>query len=37
MGLSNIRTNVASYSGIMDIGSVAGEGTEINVEFQLNP
>jgi signal transduction histidine kinase/Tfp pilus assembly protein PilF len=37
MGLLNIRTHVASYNGIMDIGSVAGEGTEINVEFQLKP
>jgi signal transduction histidine kinase len=35
MGLSNIRTHVASYSGIMDIGSVAGEGTEVNVELRI--
>jgi signal transduction histidine kinase len=36
MGLSNIRTHVASYNGLMDIGSVAGEGTEVNVEFSIN-
>jgi signal transduction histidine kinase len=36
MGLSNIRTHIASYNGLIDIGSAAGEGTEINVEFQIN-
>ncbi len=35
MGLSNIRTHVASYNGIMDIGSAKGEGTEINVELKI--
>ncbi|MDR0429984.1 MAG: sensor histidine kinase [Tannerellaceae bacterium] len=35
MGLANIRNRVAAYNGNVDIHSIAGEGTEINVEFQL--
>ena len=35
MGMSNIRNLVASYGGRLDIGSAKGEGTEINVEFEL--
>jgi signal transduction histidine kinase len=35
MGLSNIRTRVASFGGIMNINSKAGEGTETNIEFPL--
>jgi signal transduction histidine kinase len=36
MGLTNIRNRVAAYNGNVEIHSVAGEGTEINVEFQLS-
>jgi signal transduction histidine kinase len=35
MGLQNIRTRVASYNGIIDIDSKAGEGTEVNVELSV--
>jgi len=35
MGLQNIRTRVASYSGIIDIDSKIGEGTEVNVELKI--
>lgn len=35
MGLSNIRIRVASFGGIINIDSKAGEGTEINIEFPL--
>ena len=35
MGLQNIRTRIASYNGIIDINSKAGEGTEINVELRI--
>ena len=35
MGLQNIRTRVASYNGILNIDSKAGEGTEINVELRI--
>jgi signal transduction histidine kinase len=35
MGLSNIRTRVASFGGTINIDSKAGEGTEINIEFPL--
>jgi signal transduction histidine kinase len=35
MGMSNVRAQVASFNGAIDVGSVPGEGTEINVEFQL--
>ena len=35
MGLQNISTRVASFGGLMDIQSVAGEGTEINVELRI--
>jgi signal transduction histidine kinase len=35
MGLANIRNRVAACNGNVDIHSVAGEGTEINVEIQL--
>jgi len=35
MGLQNIRTRVASYNGLLDISSKAGEGTEINVELKV--
>jgi signal transduction histidine kinase len=35
MGLSNIRIRVASFGGIINIDSNAGEGTEINIEFPL--
>jgi signal transduction histidine kinase len=34
MGLSNIRTRVASFGGSITIDSKIGEGTEINVEFK---
>ena len=33
MGLQNIHARVASYNGRMEIASRAGEGTEINIEF----
>jgi signal transduction histidine kinase/Tfp pilus assembly protein PilF len=36
MGLANIRTRVASFGGILNIDSKADEGTEINIEFQIN-
>jgi len=35
MGLQNIRTRVASYNGILNMDSQAGEGTEINVELKI--
>jgi signal transduction histidine kinase len=35
MGLANIRNRVAACNGNVDIHSVVGEGTEINVEIQL--
>jgi len=35
MGLQNIRTRVASYNGIINIDSIVGEGTEINVELKV--
>jgi len=35
MGLQNIRTRIASYNGMIDINSKAGEGTEINVELRI--
>ena len=35
MGLQNISVRVASFGGLMDIHSVAGEGTEINVELRI--
>ena len=36
MGLQNIRNRVASYNGMLDIYSKAGEGTEINVELTFD-
>jgi signal transduction histidine kinase len=35
MGLSNIRTRVASFGGVINIDSKAGEGTEINIELRI--
>jgi signal transduction histidine kinase/Tfp pilus assembly protein PilF len=35
MGLSNIRIRVASFGGIINMDSKAGEGTETNIEFPL--
>jgi len=35
MGLSNVRAQVTSFNGAIDVGSAPGEGTEINVEFSL--
>ena len=35
MGLQNIRNRVASYNGMIDIHSMAGEGTEVNVELRV--
>ena len=35
MGLQNIRTRVASYNGMLDVNSKAGEGTEVNVELKV--
>jgi signal transduction histidine kinase len=35
MGLSNIRTRVASFGGNIQIDSVIGEGTEVNVELRI--
>jgi signal transduction histidine kinase len=35
MGLSNVRAQVTSFNGVIDVGSAPDEGTEINVEFQL--
>ncbi|MDR1526451.1 MAG: tetratricopeptide repeat protein [Dysgonamonadaceae bacterium] len=35
MGLANILNRVAAYGGNVHIHSVAGEGSEINIEFQL--
>ncbi|GHT28220.1 hypothetical protein AGMMS49574_02100 [Bacteroidia bacterium] len=35
MGLQNIRTRVASFGGIMNIVSKAGEGTETNIELRI--
>ena len=35
MGLQNIRTRVASYNGMFDIDSKAGEGTEVNGELRI--
>ena len=35
MGLENIRTRVAAYTGVLDIDSRAGEGTEINIDISL--
>ena len=34
-GLQNIRTRVASFGGIIQIDSKAGEGTEINIEIKI--
>ena len=34
MGLENIRTRVAAYSGILNIDSQTNEGTEVNVELR---
>jgi signal transduction histidine kinase/Flp pilus assembly protein TadD len=36
MGLQNIRSRVESYKGVILIDSRKGEGTEINVEFNLD-
>jgi signal transduction histidine kinase len=36
MGLTNIRTRVASFGGNMQIDSKAGEGTEVNVELKID-
>jgi signal transduction histidine kinase len=36
MGLSNIRTRVASFGGNIHIYSKQGEGTEVNVEMKIN-
>jgi signal transduction histidine kinase len=33
IGLANIRNRVASHNGNVDIHSIIGEGTEVNVEF----
>ncbi|MDY0343244.1 MAG: histidine kinase [Lentimicrobium sp.] len=33
-GLLNLRSRVAGYQGIIDISTVIGEGTEINVSFE---
>jgi len=35
MGLSNVRAQVTSFNGFIDIGSTPGEGSEINVEFPI--
>lgn len=35
MGLQNIRSRIARYQGQMEIISQPGEGTEINITFQL--
>lgn len=35
MGLRNIRSRVETYGGILDIYSTPGNGTEINLEFDL--
>ncbi|MDR1810355.1 MAG: histidine kinase [Prevotella sp.] len=34
-GMKNICSRVASYNGSVDVYSAIGEGTEVNVEFQL--
>jgi len=34
-GLQNIRARIASYNGLFDIVSKAGEGTEVNVELRI--
>jgi len=34
-GLQNIRSRIASYNGLFDIVSKAGEGTEVNVELRI--
>ena len=36
MGLANIESRVASYSGQMNLWSEIGKGTEVNVEFKLS-
>ena len=36
MGLQSIRARVASFGGTMDLRSSVENGTEINVEFQIN-
>jgi two-component system, NarL family, sensor kinase len=36
-GLQNIRARVESYNGLMDIDSKLGKGTEIGVEFEIDP
>lgn len=36
MGLESVNTRVASFNGKMSIYSSPGNGTEINIEFQLN-
>jgi signal transduction histidine kinase len=35
IGLANIRNRVAAYNGNVDIHSVVGEGTEVNVELKI--
>ncbi|MDR1356736.1 MAG: sensor histidine kinase [Tannerellaceae bacterium] len=35
MGINNMRTRLASFDGRMDIYSVEGKGTEINIELDL--
>jgi len=35
MGLKNIRSRVEAFSGNLQINSVQGEGTEVNVEFEI--
>jgi signal transduction histidine kinase len=36
MGLSNIRNRVTAYQGNVDIHSVTGEGTEVNITIPLS-
>ena len=36
MGLDNIRNRVISFNGEVDIHSVVGEGTEVNVKLQIS-
>jgi len=36
MGLSNIRTRVTAYNGILNVDSKSGVGTEISVELTID-
>ncbi len=35
MGLANIRNRVATFNGRLNLNSISGQGTEVNVEFDI--